>query len=110
MNWKKSILLVLAGLVILVSVIFVVNGIKMVTANQPGHTDFTEGLMLLIPGALMLVAAPLITWRMFSLDWFQIKIDGDLCCPECGYNMAGLSATKCPECGNEFTIDQLKHS
>jgi hypothetical protein len=30
-----------------------------------------------------------------------------LTCPTCGYNLTGLKGTRCPECGNEFTLDQL---
>jgi hypothetical protein len=30
-----------------------------------------------------------------------------LTCPTCGYNLTGLRGTRCPECGNEFTLDQL---
>ena len=32
---------------------------------------------------------------------------GTLVCPNCGYNMTGLSEARCPECGNRFTIDEL---
>jgi MFS family permease len=28
-------------------------------------------------------------------------------CPTCGYNLTGLRETRCPECGTQFTIDQL---
>jgi uncharacterized paraquat-inducible protein A len=28
-------------------------------------------------------------------------------CPTCGYNLTGLKSTRCPECGSEFTLDQL---
>jgi hypothetical protein len=30
-----------------------------------------------------------------------------LTCPTCGYNLTGLRGTRCPECGSEFTLDQL---
>jgi hypothetical protein len=32
---------------------------------------------------------------------------GALVCPTCGYNLTGLKGTRCPECGSEFTLDQL---
>ena len=32
---------------------------------------------------------------------------GALTCPTCGYNLTGLRGTRCPECGNEFTLDQI---
>ena len=28
-------------------------------------------------------------------------------CPTCGYNLTGLNEPRCPECGSEFTLDQL---
>jgi len=28
-------------------------------------------------------------------------------CPTCGYNLTGLREARCPECGTQFTIDQL---
>jgi hypothetical protein len=28
-------------------------------------------------------------------------------CPNCGYNLTGLSGTRCPECGRQYTINEL---
>ena len=28
-------------------------------------------------------------------------------CPTCGYNLTGLKESRCPECGTQFTLDQL---
>ena len=28
-------------------------------------------------------------------------------CPTCGYNLTGLSESRCPECGGRFTLDEL---
>ena len=28
-------------------------------------------------------------------------------CPTCGYNLTGLTATRCPECGKQCTLDEL---
>ncbi len=28
-------------------------------------------------------------------------------CPNCGYNLTGLSAARCPECGTGYTLDEL---
>jgi len=32
---------------------------------------------------------------------------GRLECPNCGYNLSGLSEARCPECGSQYTLDQL---
>jgi hypothetical protein len=31
-------------------------------------------------------------------------------CPTCGYNLTGLSESRCPECGAKFTLDELMAS
>jgi hypothetical protein len=28
-------------------------------------------------------------------------------CPRCGYNLTGLREARCPECGTQFTLDEL---
>ena len=30
-----------------------------------------------------------------------------IACPLCGYNLAGLSEARCPECGGRFTLEQI---
>ena len=30
-----------------------------------------------------------------------------IACPLCGYNLAGLSEARCPECGASFTLEQI---
>jgi hypothetical protein len=30
-----------------------------------------------------------------------------LACPLCGYNLAGLTEARCPECGSSFTLEQI---
>lgn len=30
-----------------------------------------------------------------------------IACPLCGYNLAGLTEAKCPECGASFTLEQI---
>jgi fucose permease len=32
---------------------------------------------------------------------------GGIVCPNCGYNLTGLTSTRCPECGTPFTLDEL---
>jgi hypothetical protein len=32
---------------------------------------------------------------------------GAVACPTCGYNLTGLREARCPECGSQFTVDQL---
>lgn len=30
-----------------------------------------------------------------------------IACPQCGYNMTGLHHARCPECGTQYTLDEL---
>jgi hypothetical protein len=32
---------------------------------------------------------------------------GAIACPSCGYNLTGLREARCPECGAQFTLDEL---
>ena len=32
---------------------------------------------------------------------------GAIGCPTCGYNLTGLREARCPECGSQYTLDQL---
>jgi len=33
--------------------------------------------------------------------------ENTLVCPNCGYNLTGLSESRCPECGEKFTLNEL---
>ena len=33
--------------------------------------------------------------------------DSALLCPACGYNLTGLHQARCPECGKQYTLDEL---
>lgn len=35
------------------------------------------------------------------------RLGASVLCPLCGYNLAGLRESRCPECGGSFTLDQL---
>ena len=64
MNWKKLVILVLAGLPLLMPIVGLINGIEMINRWSPGHRQHTEGLMLLILSALALIVIPLLAWRL----------------------------------------------
>jgi hypothetical protein len=64
------------------------------------------------------VAAPLLwllgtvfVWRESAAER-GARVIGDggrngVVCPTCGYNLTGLKEARCPECGTQFTLDQL---
>jgi hypothetical protein len=62
-----------------------------------------------IVAPLLWVVATIFIWRE-SPDESASRLagsEGGVVCPTCGYNLTGLKATRCPECGTEFTLDQL---
>ena len=62
---------------------------------------------------LLWVAATVLVWRETDAERaarLRAQGRGDrpaIPCPTCGYDMTGLKSTRCPECGSEFTVDEL---
>ena len=62
------------------------------------------------------VVAPL-SWLLLTVyAWRETRAErgpraaesaGPIACPECDYDLTGLKGTRCPECGTEFTLDEL---
>ena len=47
-----------------------------------------------------------VSWRRtahFLVDFGRHVIP----CPRCGYNLTGLREAQCPECGADFTLDEI---
>src|SRR5512133_1110009 len=38
----------------------------------------------------------------------RIRVDNELYCRTCGYNLRGLSRPQCPECGTELTASTVE--
>ena len=52
----------------------------------------------------------LLLWRETSAERaerLRQSTGKTLFCPSCGYNMTGLYEARCPECGSQYTLDQL---
>jgi hypothetical protein len=104
------------------------------TSNRTSATMFcalVAGVAAVIIGGLVYLvedevgyfvgtaAAPLL-WQVGTiLVWRESPAEraerlagaaGAVVCPTCGYNLTGLKGTRCPECGNQFTLDQLLSS
>jgi hypothetical protein len=63
---------------------------------------------------LLWVAATVLVWRETDAERAaRLRAQGlrgdrpAIPCPTCGYDMTGLKGTRCPECGSEFTVDEL---
>ncbi|MCZ6816087.1 MAG: hypothetical protein O7F76_05225 [Planctomycetota bacterium] len=56
------------------------------------------------------LALTVFIWRETALE--RAKRLGEvsesaIACPNCGYNMTGLRQARCPECGTQYTLDEL---
>ena len=69
-------------------------------------------------GILLAAMAWAVSWiTSTALVWRETKRErltrlqrlgvGAVACPTCGYNLTGLREAKCPECGSQYTLDQL---
>ena len=59
-----------------------------------------------VAGTLLRLA---VLWHQHSRGRDLTDVDGrvNVNCPDCGYMMVGLSESRCPECGERFTLDEL---
>lgn len=93
-----------------------------------GAIGFSAAVAILIndaiqvPGAAVMLSGTLapIAW-VFStiLIWRESRAErmervrnesaGAVSCPLCGYNLTGLREARCPECGGQFTLQDLLH-
>jgi hypothetical protein len=61
---------------------------------------------------LLWVVATVLVWRETDAERSArlraVGRDGPgIPCPTCSYDLTGLKSTRCPECGSEFTLDEL---
>lgn len=49
-------------------------------------------------------------WRNGYVRGWRASRQAAPLCLKCGYNMSGLSHCRCPECGNEYRLDELWRS
>jgi hypothetical protein len=80
--------------------------IVMPTYSGTTFGSFIGGLITIV---LWLVAT-VIVWRDTPAERVQRARGSSrstIVCPTCGYNLTGLSESRCPECGSRFTLDEL---
>lgn len=72
-----------------------------------------DDVFMLFWGLLWLpiwIASTALIWRdsQFERAVRQEAItSGHVACPRCGYDLAGLHTARCPECGTQYTLDEL---
>ena len=72
-------------------------------------------VLMLVGGGvvpIIWVVATVVLWRETPAERADrlAALGGTVGCPLCGYNLAGLPAGPCPECGGRFTLDRLAAS
>jgi uncharacterized paraquat-inducible protein A len=64
----------------------------------------------LLTGAVLWMILTIVVWRETPAERAArlSRADADaLVCPTCGYNLTGLREPRCPECGTQFTLNEL---
>ena len=59
---------------------------------------------------IMWVLSTVLVWRETAAERLaRLTAHGMpvIACPLCGYNLAGLTEARCPECGGSFTLEQI---
>lgn len=83
-------------------------GIPLGILISQGDDDFGWFLSAVLPIAVVVLASVPI--------WIQSPFKRkplppmSVPCPQCGYDLRGLSEARCPECGTRFTLEQLVRS
>ena len=63
-----------------------------------------------LSGAVLWIILTILAWRETPAERAarMSRADADaLVCPTCGYNLTGLREPRCPECGTQFTLNEL---
>ena len=73
-------------------------------ANEPEIGWFTFALA----SCVLWLVGICVAWRTSRGKLADAGGGGEgVACPDCGYSLRGLTATRCPECGSQYTLDQL---
>ncbi len=66
--------------------------------------------LLVILTVSVTISAVWLLWRNGYERGWRAARDIPPTCPNCGYNLTGLTACRCPECGKQFTLETLWRS
>ena len=72
-------------------------------------TDFVIGqvyIWAILIGFTALLAGACLWGLPYFLLSLPVKPPSDPLCPQCGYNLTGLTEPRCPECGQPFDLTQ----
>lgn len=91
-----------------VGAIVVGTGVGYLIGASTG-SDFQNFLAGLSSIILALICSVLV-WRETPAERaarFKSANADALVCPSCGYNLTGLTTARCPECGTQYTLNEL---
>ena len=94
---------------ILAAVAAIVVGFIAGVLTYPIESDVGEFVGSVTAPLLWLIAVTII-WRETAQERGARLKQTDksaIVCPKCGYNLTGLQNTRCPECGTQYTLDEL---
>lgn len=57
--------------------------------------------------ATLWLATTSVIWRETGAERLQRTSKRVIRCVQCGYNLTGLSEARCPECGKQYTLDEI---
>ena len=72
--------------------------------------DDTFGIFMgTVTAPLIWLLGTIFVWRETPAERMARLGGGEnaVACPQCGYNLTGLSESRCPECGRTYTLNQL---
>jgi hypothetical protein len=85
-------------------------------ARQPWNNEWGQN-ELYLSGAILTpilwLIGTILIWRPTNAEHagtLKGSTGATVCCPNCGYNLSGLTEARCPECGEKYTLDQLMAS
>ena len=85
--------------------------LPLIDANPSRRRPWREIMVIVgLLGIPLWLAVTVAIWRETPAERvqrLQASSGKALFCPKCGYNMTGLYESRCPECGERFTLDQL---
>jgi DNA-directed RNA polymerase subunit RPC12/RpoP len=95
-----------AGALVVAGAAGLIAGSIMSGGDGAGFGTFIAGVLAIM---LWLIATVFI-WRETAAERAQrisASSTSAIACPTCGYNLTGLSESRCPECGSKFTLNEL---
>lgn len=99
-------LLTALGALLVGSVVGVVAAALMPFGGGNGFGVFVGGILTI----MIWLIATVFVWRETATERAQrltTRTSSAIVCPTCGYNLTGLTETRCPECGSRFTLNEL---